>query len=376
MAGNALKAKIEATIADAQRELSRNRDYVGIWGAGSHPQPMLGHIDVHTGPETTEIGFIAELEREGEFFTYYGPDASYDHPELKELGAQKLRNIVERAAKKHGLNLDKDAKLVLGTQEKGGIDISLRARSLSLGLPGLPAHKRLPDDLRKIKGIQNECELQFKHDAEKAVWFASRPHLTSSAAFRRWLFEDPSINEKVLEQHGKTLDKHIKESMDGSERISHMLRGRGYRSRDNKPKTLELRGAGKLMGSSLLDVRESAGKAKQPRRKRKEPQPTVPVATPSAAALSTFSVPINEAARLTGYDRASLVRMARTGKIPGAVKNDKGSWLIPHDKLPKRGQRGRTAKAVGLQPAATTKSKRTTGGEAPLTQESINRPRR
>ena len=62
-----------------------------------------------------------------------------------------------------------------------------------------------------------------------------------------------------------------------------------------------------------------------------------------------------DAAARTGYDAASLVRMARTGRIEGARKDEKGNWLIPSDKLPARGQRKQRSKpASSSQPVVAS----------------------
>ena len=80
------------------------------------------------------------------------------------------------------------------------------------------------------------------------------------------------------------------------------------------------------------------------------PEKTFALPAGSPSYIST-----KEAAAATGYDSASLVRMARTGKIDGAVKDASGSWLLPSEKLPKRGQRaqrGKSARSDTAQPSA------------------------
>ena len=59
---------------------------------------------------------------------------------------------------------------------------------------------------------------------------------------------------------------------------------------------------------------------------------------PQDAAQDGQTVTIQEAAKLTSYEASHLVRMARTGRIKGAVKQD-GKWLLLKSALPVKRQK-------------------------------------
>lgn len=84
------------------------------------------------------------------------------------------------------------------------------------------------------------------------------------------------------------------------------------------------------------------------------PAPGLPSAPKPESERQTVTT--KDAAATTGYDAASLVRMARTGRIEGARKDEKGNWLLPSDKLPQRGQRARRSKPVQSMPTGQESS--------------------
>lgn len=54
----------------------------------------------------------------------------------------------------------------------------------------------------------------------------------------------------------------------------------------------------------------------------------------SVVANATAYLSIKEASEITGYEGSHLVRMARTGRIQGAIKDEKKRWTLPTASLP------------------------------------------